>query len=503
MANAPSPPYDFAHPATFANKNMANGIWYEDHTRSNTIHEFIERPTFPFLRLPVELQVNVVDQISRYSNLKAFLLTSKELFDLATPCLYKSVDLRSSGYYRFDERMSEKDEDEQLSQKIESLLIKPANLRFVRVLKTNHFGLVSTQLMDRLLPLLREDFLIEFSYSTKSAKYFPTPSQLQLLWGRQKNLRNLKIYSHIVPSLEEFFNKSELNQKALLKSFARLTISENSETKSHNEFKMISWPLKNLNLYLIQQLSFHGRNNTRASNILSSLNSLFIAGSFVNLMKLSFKRICFDETLKLTNMPSLKELLIIYCRAPPGRILVQAHNFQLRYLMYMASGPLEEIYPLLNQIKGLEDLVIVCPMIMKIATPVQTALINAILSHKETLRTLDLEIYPILETNIDAMIWDVTFVMNIQDCKNLVELWLPLIPTRSAFDYRELIEALPRLSSLTIFTASDLSAKWSPNLALDIFPASSQLSFILFETYSHKTYRIIRRGSKLTLKALI
>lgn len=500
MANAPSPPNYFARPATYVIKDMADGICYEDHVRSNSTPEFIERSTFPFLRLPVELQVNVADQISCYSDLKAFLLTSKELFDVATPCLYKSVDLRSNGYDGLDERMSEKDEDEKLSQRIESLLIKPANLSFIRVLKTNHFGLVSTQLMDRVLPLLREDFLTEFSYSTKSAQYFPTPSQLQLLWGRQKNLQNLKIYSHIVPSLEEFFNKSERNQKALLKSFAKLTISENSETRSHNEFNMISWPLKNLDLYLIQHLSFHGRNNTRASNILSSLNSLFVAGSFVNLMKLAFKRVFFDETLNLTNMPSLKELSVIHCRAPPGRTLVQAHNFPLRYLMYMASGPLEEIYPFLNQIKGLEDLFIVCLMTMKIATRVQSALISAILSHKETLRILDLEIYPILETTIDAMIWEVTFVMNIQDCKNLVELCLPLIPTRSAFDYRDLIEALPRLSSLTVFTASDLSAVWSPNL---VFPTSLQSSFIQFDTYSHDTYRVIRRGSEIILEAFV
>lgn len=122
MANATSASNDLAHPATHAIKDMVNGIWYEDRAGSSTTtQEFIERSTFQVLHLPVELQVKVADQISRYSDLKAFLLTSEKLFDVATPCLYKCVDPISASYDRF--RMSEKDVDEQLSLKIKSLLI--------------------------------------------------------------------------------------------------------------------------------------------------------------------------------------------------------------------------------------------------------------------------------------------------------------------------------------------------------------------------------------------
>lgn len=113
--------------------------------------------------------------------------------------------------------------------------------------------------------------------------------------------------------------------------------------------------------------------------------------------------------------------------------------------------------------------------------------------HKETLRTLDLEIYPLLETNIRASIWDAS-VMKIQDCKNLVKIWLPLMPTKPTSYYRHWIAALPRLSKLTIYTLSDFSTKWSPNIARDIFPASTELSSIRFETYFHETYRIILRN---------
>lgn len=145
MANTSSVPHDLALPATHAIEDMVNVIWYENRAGRITTHELFDRSAFPFLRLPVELQVKVLDQISKYSDLKAFLLTSKELSDLATPCLYKSVDLRSGTYY-----------EEEISQKIESLLTEPANLRFVRVLKTSRLGLESTQLMDRLLPRSEE-----------------------------------------------------------------------------------------------------------------------------------------------------------------------------------------------------------------------------------------------------------------------------------------------------------------------------------------------------------
>lgn len=501
MANAPSPPHYSVYPVAHAIQDMANGAWYEDYAGSSTTHESIGRSIFPFLRLPLELQVNVADQISLYSDLKAFILISKELYDVATPSLYKTVNLRSSGHDSFGYRLSEGEADELLLRKIESLLMKPENLLLIRVLKTNRFGWVSTQLMDKLLPLLRENFLTEFNYSTQSLEHFPTPSQLQFLWGHQKKLRNLKINSHIVLALEEFFSKSELNQTGLLKSFTKLAISDNSEMQSHDHFNIISWPLNNLDLSLIQHLSFNGQNNTKASNIVSSLNPLFSAGCFGSLMKLTFKWICFDETLKLTNMPSLKRLSIIFCRARPGQPLVQACNIQLRYLMHMGLGPLEEIYLFLNQIQGLEDVVIVCPIRMSIATRLQTALMNAISLHKKTLRKLDLELHPILETNICASIWDAS-VMEIQDCKNLVKLWLPLTPTKPTSYYRDMIAALPRLSSLIISTARDFSAKWSPNLARDIFPVSTELSSIRFDTYSQETYRIIRRDSNQYFKGL-
>lgn len=113
-------------------------------------------------------------------------------------------------------------------------------------------------------------------------------------------------------------------------------------------------------------------------------------------------------------MPSLKLFSIAYCRAPPGQPLIHAHNIQLRSLLHISSGSLEEIGPLLSQTNGLENLVIVCAMRLDIAFQVQATLISAILTHKETFRTLDLEIYP---ATVASSIWEDAAIRQ-QKCEN-------------------------------------------------------------------------------------
>ena len=82
----------------------------------------MDKITFPFLSLPVELQTEAVNYLRNYSDLKALCLTSKHLFDIATPRLYYELDLRT-------------DNDSWLEQRIRSLVLQPANLRFVRIIK--------------------------------------------------------------------------------------------------------------------------------------------------------------------------------------------------------------------------------------------------------------------------------------------------------------------------------------------------------------------------------
>lgn len=470
-----------------------NEIFSQDHTI--TAHKAMDATTFPFLHLPVELQFQILNHIKRCSDLKVICLTSKEINDIAKPFLYHSVELKPNATIGSDEK--EDEAEGMILRKIKSLLLGPANLLFVRVLATGRFGLESTQLMDKLLPLLREDFLTEFSYATKSTEHFPTPLQLQFLWGRQKNLENLKVYNHLVPSLEEFFReRREAKQGALLKSFARLTVSDFSATNSDEIFDMISWPMRNLDLSHLRELSFHGLNNAKASNIMSSLNTLLAARCFVNLTNLRFKRISFDDTLILTNMPLLERLIIDSCRTHrPSQPLVRACNSpRLLYLVFWGSGSIEEIAPLVTQIKDLESLVMFCDERVQLKMQVQRDLVHAILMHKKTLRVLDLGIIaPIFKASLDALLWDTYFAKDLQGCQNLVDLSLPLLPIRRASYYRDLIEALPSLSDLTIYTAIDFCIIYRSDLASQIFPASTRLTCVTFEDYLHKTYCVVRK----------
>ena len=134
------------------------------------MHEDTDGIASQFLRLPVELQAGTVEYLSNYSDLRALCLVSKHVSNIATPCLYSKIDLKKE----------EDQEDRLIVQRIKSLLIRPANLRFVRILKTPPFGQEPTQHMGRVLSLLRKDFMIEFSFFTESTWCFPTPIQMQL-----------------------------------------------------------------------------------------------------------------------------------------------------------------------------------------------------------------------------------------------------------------------------------------------------------------------------------
>ena len=165
----------------------------------------MDKMTFPFWCLPNELQIEVVNNISRYSDLKALCLMSKPLLEIATPRIYYKVDLRSKDDCGTSNKyINPYVKHVQLKPKIHSLLSQQEKLRLVRVFKTGKFGRESTLLINRLLPLFRRDFLIKFSFSTKSSDCFPTPQQLRFLWNHQKHLQNLKFHSHMVPWLEKF-----------------------------------------------------------------------------------------------------------------------------------------------------------------------------------------------------------------------------------------------------------------------------------------------------------
>lgn len=431
----------------------------------NTMPGSTENITFSFLDLPVELQVEVVNKISLYCDLRALCLTSKEVSSIATPRLYYMVDLT-----RAMVSVSGMGEERQLLSRIYSLLRGPANLNFIRVLKTDErFQRKSTALMDRLMPLLREDFLIEFSYSTESIYCFPTS---------KKNLRNLRLYSHMVPCLVGFLNKSEPTETAsLLKSFAKLDIVRSWDDMKLNG-TVLCWPLENLDLCLLQNFSIDGRGIP--GRTLLTLIDLFAGGFFTNLRKLSLCSIHFTRTLILTNVPSLRSLVIIDCNSTgPISLLKFPDKFQLGSLSMCECGEVESVTLLLAQIKGLEYLTITTYEELYVVDETIIDLTSAIISHKDTLRVFETDL--VIEAEVSAPQWGSYFVEKIQLCDKLVNLCLPLVSNQPTSYYRKLIANFPSLSILVIFTGFGSFSEGSPDRALKIFPASTKLESVLFK----------------------
>lgn len=366
-------------------RNRANATRDQDHSIPSTTQKFMGEMAFPFLRLPVELQVEVVNNLSLYSDLKAFCLISKALQSIATPRIYYKIDLRMKDDYGNFGYIDQKRKDLQMLPRIQSLLSQPANLRFVRVLKTGRFGVESTILMDRLLSLLRKDSLVKFKYSAQSRDCFPTPLQVEFLWGYQKHIQTLKLYSHMAPWLREFRNKRKPGHNTLFKSFTELCIGGSVECWKMTPAKLC-WPLNNLDLCLLRSLSLNG---SIIRHIFPAVVDLFASKSFVNLAKLSFIQIVFERTLTLTNVPSLKLLVIDYCgdlNNSPNLPLIFPDNFQLQSLTYWSSGRVQLLTHLVAQVRDLENLIIGIPFDLDPLDQAMTDFTRTVMLHKNTLR---------------------------------------------------------------------------------------------------------------------
>lgn len=452
--------------------------------RNHAIPSFMDKArdeiAFPFLRLPVELQAEIINNISLYSDLKALCLVSKELSNVATPRLYYKVDLRIRDDRRAIRWPNDKQKDCKLSLKIHSLLLASANLLFVRVFKTGYFGPESTLLIDRLLPLLRKHFLVKFSYSTESISSFPTPLQLQCLWGRQKHLQDLKLYSHMVPWLIEFLEKSDPSQRAFLKSFTKLDICGN---KMGRQAIPSTWPLRNLDLCFLQSLTIRGNGSY---NPFPTLIELFASQSLVNLTKLCLECFLMEKTLPLTNLPLLKTLIIdgfVLTGEVSSPLVAFPGNVQLRSLTLSTHFGLEISTSLLTQIKGLEYLMIkASPPVHGVNQAIRD-FTSAVRSHKDTLRVFKLNMDLMhTEHKIKDQQWDISFLKEIKLCSKLVTLSLPVVSNHSATYFCKLITALPSLSNLIVFTRVDSFSDWSPARVLKIFPAcNTRLKSVSFK----------------------
>lgn len=266
---------------------------------------------FPFLSLPPELQTEIMKYLSNYSDLKVLCLVSKHLSGMATPRLYNELDLRTGV----------KGPASRMRKRINSLLLQPTNLLFVRILKTPTLGRKYSQLMGRLLPLLRQDSLTRFEFSALSNKQFPTYMQMKFIWNHQKKLQNQNLYWHKVPVLEAILEERRPSEAALLKSFTILDIDVNYRTHMSSDKigDIMSRSLKILDLSILQKLRICGVPS--GDVVLPLLNTLFARGSFIILKELTISDVIFEETLVLNNLPSLKSLALQECRDDSHRAL--------------------------------------------------------------------------------------------------------------------------------------------------------------------------------------
>ena len=274
-----------------------------------------------------------------------------------------------------------------------------------------------------------------FSYAPANA----TPLEIS------KTMGNLRFYSPMAPSFNEFMTKFELSRSTLFSSFSKLDIGGDWDNPCTNAY----WPLVNLDLSVLQSLHI-GYDVTRFN--LSSLNAMFAKGCFGSLTGLKFTMIVFHETLRLTNMPSLKRLIFKFCEYPKhSPPLVLADGFKLPYFWFCTHAYVKEPVPFLTQIKGLEYLSIRCLQSVLQTDHGQAGLARAIALHKETLRTLDLREQLQYESSIDATLWENDVVKVIERCQNLVRLSLPLAYDKPLSYYRYMAGRFPDLVSLTVY----------------------------------------------------
>lgn len=282
----------------------------------------------------------------------------------------------------------------------------------------------------------------------------------------------------MVPWLIALLNKSEPTKKAsLLKSFNKLDIVRCWDDMAVTCTELC-WPLENLDLCLLQNLSLDGRGIP--GRFLLTLIDLFAGRFFINLMKLSPCSIYFNRTLILTNVPSLRSLVIIDCHSTgPISLLEFPDRFQLGSLSICESGDVESVTPLLAQIKGLEHLIITTDEEVYGVDQNIIDLTSAIISHKDTLRAFETDLG--IEAEVSAPQWESYFVEKIQLCDKLVNLCLPPVSNQPTSYYRKQIANFPSLSILVILTGFGSFSEWSPGRALKIFPASTQLEYVLFK----------------------
>ena len=436
----------------------------DDQRLLRTVDDTVTQNASPLLRLPIELLCGVVGHLRWIRDLKALRRTSKELCDIVTPRLYRKVDLiRKDGGDHHQRRC----QDLKLLRRIASLLSGRSNLHFIRILNTGQFDRRSTLAIDALLPHLQKDALIEFNFSTRRGEYFPTGRQLQLLWRRQKKLRNFQLCTHHIPFMMDLLNAAKHPLISLTKSVTSLKlITSQSYFADEADELLLSLPV--LVMSRLRCLTLNGQ---MSSVVVDGINELFANGSFVNLTELHVDQAEFYPTLDLSNLPSLDSLSfgnarVRYHKGGQRKGMILPKESSLRKIRWIGADPVDPttLESVLNHISGLEYLEIESTESFNKTTRARVSLAKAIESHKETLKKLMVDEF--IETTLSA--YDIQFVRPILKCKKLKVLALPLQSNKPVGYYLNILNSLPDLVIFQIYDRTGAEMNGSELLSREL-----------------------------------
>lgn len=454
-----------------------------------------------FLILPVEVQLMIVDYITRPTDLKAFCLVCKHFSTIATPLLYYTIDLRPRKIPLHSHASEISIVRREQLTRLKCLILGEKNFGYIRILMILECDwLMANALGSLLMPKFKDNCLIEFHYGNNGlysaynyhpqlAYSFPDSRQMEFIWSHQQKMQTF--YSTHICTMLRFMRNNPERARAILQSVNQVTLVQKLEERESPE--LIIWPLENIATFSLRKLTIVGWD--WAQN-LRKVHNLFSNHAFTNLTHIRFEGVIFDTELELKQCPSLRELDIIRCGSLPTDAvkLSVPTKLPLKSFHFACDEDIDQLKllaPILSQILGLFRLT------LDLSSP------NRI--HKKMLNKCRREIVSALgmqqNTLVELLVReDATFMRPlvfggkrlfavIVECHTIRRLALPLGLKNPIPSYNRLMRRLPHLMYFWLtdwrkYVGNGMDEEFANELKEGI-PASSKLRFLAFNNYCH------------------
>ncbi|MCJ1427684.1 hypothetical protein MMC29_005589, partial [Sticta canariensis] len=405
--------------------------------------------TFAILKLPRELQDEILSYISRPTDLKALCLVSKEISAISTPRLYRDINLRYGTEY-----------PDRLSLCL-TRLSHSRSLGHVQTIKIGYLGEPNQgnqgycSALSHLLPKLRDNSLIRFEFDELTR---PTHKQLRFLWQHQKRLHNLQLdFKTYPPTVSDHEHPTHLLRS--LRLISELDLDFESATVDSEVLPL----LKTLDLSHLQKLRLASLPKTSSgpSEPLKLRKILFSDYFPATLTHLTLCFVSFiDNNLQLNDYPSLTHLALRWCNRSLD-LFAGYSRPTLMSLSLVEHSHLAGLSDMLHRFRGLESLAI-C-----ISRPIEDSktvdfLVDAIDRHKDTLKYL-LFHHDWRKAARKSLLFDTELFNVIMTCRNLSQLGISIYKTNMVDICKGLLEELPSLVTLIVYFQSS-SAAWNTDL---------------------------------------